>query len=506
MVSDYQYPEMKATLRNQEFLVNFTNLLGRSGLFEKQIEVAIFILGKFVQVQRVYIFESEHSGKIMRNTYEWCDTRVESLKSQYPVVHFKMNIAKLKGKLLKDGQFLAHDLGGIQNSVCKLMKSRQTKTILLLPIYIRNEMHGFLGLDSCNSIRSWNDMEIGFLRTVVTTLSGAFELHNKEVEKESSEKKFQNLFEMSSDAILIFNQFGRILEVNEKVSAILEIPKAKLLASNIQTFLIPDDSQKLASSTIFEKEIKTASGQLLPVEVSSSALIYSGKPATMWVIRNISERKQVERQILAAIIQAEERERGRLARDLHDSLGPMLSSMKLFSKVLDNHPDESKKKEMLGYINEALDESVLLIKEISNNLSPQVLNDFGLASAIQAFCKRISLTKSIDIRFDSNVFDIRFEPNTEAIIFRVLKELINNTIKHASASQIEIFLIRTAPELTLMYSDNGVGFDFQKVLANNTSGMGVANIVNQIKSINGKILVEQQTQTGFSLKMVVDLN
>jgi signal transduction histidine kinase len=218
------------------------------------------------------------------------------------------------------------------------------------------------------------------------------------------------------------------------------------------------------------------------------------------------ERKQMEREILSTIIQTEEKERGRIARDLHDGLGPLLSSLKLYAKILGNADETKKRAEILVTTNEVIDESLLMIKEISNNLSPHVLNDFGLAAAIQSFCKKMTLTKAIDINFDSNVYDLRFEINVELVLFRILKELVNNTIKHALASRIEIFLLKTENLLSLIYSDDGTGFDIKKVLDNHITGMGISNIINRIGSINGKLMFESQAEKGIQVKISVALN
>jgi len=236
------------------------------------------------------------------------------------------------------------------------------------------------------------------------------------------------------------------------------------------------------------------------------SLMLSGAFERLFYIEEIkNSEKEARRQILSAIIQAEEKERGRLARDLHDGLGPLLSSIKLYAKVLGTTPDHEKRKELLHTTMEVINESMMLIKEISNNLSPHVLDDFGLASAIQSFCKKISLTKEIEIKFDSNVFDQRFETNLEMVLFRILKELVNNTMKHALATRIEIFLLRTENMLSLIYSDNGIGFDIKRVLDDKLSGMGISNMVNRISSINGRLMFDSQTGKGIQMKMEVEL-
>lgn len=507
------YPEIVKTVRNQEFLVNFTNYLNSAGSFENKFKNAMKILGIFSGVSRVFIFEDYGNGKMTRNTFEWCCDGLAPTKDQHQRIAYKLHLADWRNQLLKDGIICASDVQTLPEELVNILKYRNVKSLLVFPLFTFNDFYGFLGFETSESKREWDDMEIGFLKTISMNLSNAFERRITHEEIINSETKFKDLFNRSSDAIFIYNLHGDIEEVNNRACEVLEISKAELLARNIEAIFPKDKipagqlykNDNASDISLFDCDLITHNNLIIPVEINSRPLIFNNRNAMMCVAHDISERKKMEREILSAIIQTEEKERGRLARDLHDGLGPLLSSLKLYVKVLGSTNDKQKREEMLRTTHEVIDESMGLIKEVSNNLSPHVLNDFGLASAIQSFCKKITLTKAIDIKFDSNVFDLRFETNAEIVLFRVLKELVNNTIKHALASRIEIFLLRTGPQLTLIYSDNGIGFDIQRVLDNRASGMGISNIVNRIGSVNGKLMFESQAEKGIQIKIEIAL-
>jgi signal transduction histidine kinase len=221
--------------------------------------------------------------------------------------------------------------------------------------------------------------------------------------------------------------------------------------------------------------------------------------------RTERSRDDSEKRVLNAIIQTEEKERRRLAKDLHDGLGPLLSTVKMAVSSLSQLENDAKSREIIENSDIVITEAIRSLKEISNNLSPHVLDNFGLVSAIKSFSGKINSTKAIKISFNSNIQDTRLEYNTEVVLYRVICELINNTIKHANAINIEIELTRHNKILTLIYSDDGQGFDVKSVLYGHSEGMGYENILSRIKSIKGIINVESDLEKGTKILIIINL-
>jgi signal transduction histidine kinase len=215
-------------------------------------------------------------------------------------------------------------------------------------------------------------------------------------------------------------------------------------------------------------------------------------------IKRLEEsRREAEKKVLNAIIQTEEKERKRFAKDLHDGLGPLLSTVKMSISTLSLMDQEPSRKEIIANTAHVIDESIKSIKEISNNLSPHILNNFGLASAIKDFSKKID-SKVVHINFDSNAFNKRFDENVEVVLYRVVCELINNTMKHANAHVVDINLTYQHKTILLSYSDDGIGFNVNEVIGENfpEHGMGYSNMLSRVNSIKGKMDVESTPENG----------
>ena len=218
------------------------------------------------------------------------------------------------------------------------------------------------------------------------------------------------------------------------------------------------------------------------------------------------ERRRSERRLMRAIIQTEERERRRFAKDLHDGLGPLLSTARMsMSALLQNERDDHSR-QVLENANNVINEAVESIKEISNNLSPHVLTNFGLASAIRNFVFKVGQSKTINIKFSTVLTDSdRFDSNIETVMYRATCELINNTLKHAEASTIDISLEKVQRTLVIKYDDNGKGFDSEAAANTQTNGMGLSNIASRINSINGVFVYNSAPNDGFHAIMKVKI-
>ena len=180
----------------------------------------------------------------------------------------------------------------------------------------------------------------------------------------------------------------------------------------------------------------------------------------------------MERKIVKTIIETEEKERNRFAKDLHDGIGALLSGIKMYlNLIMSGKVDETQKENLFVQTKELIGQAVSNAREIANNIKPHVLSHFGLAVSIKSFCEKISHSGQINIIFDSEGFSLKLEDDIELIFFRIVNELINNTLKHAHAQNSHIKLYNDEDSLFLNYSDDGIGFDVQNELKNTDKGM-----------------------------------
>lgn len=208
------------------------------------------------------------------------------------------------------------------------------------------------------------------------------------------------------------------------------------------------------------------------------------------------ERIRAERRVINAIINTEENEKKRFAKELHDGLGPLLSSVKMSLSALSDKVSGKSGQEILGSINSMTNEAISTLKEISNSLSPHVLTNFGMASAISTFIAKLNQAKSIPVSFKTNMEKERIDPDAEVVIYRAVCELISNSLRHSGASRIDIDLYRHDRYVTLHFSDDGRGFDKSRLNTDDSKGMGISNIETRVRSINGVFVLESTPGKG----------
>lgn len=319
-------------------------------------------------------------------------------------------------------------------------------------------------------------------------------LQSTEKALEFSEKKFRTLFNYSSDEIFVADLNGKILEVNQVACESLQYSHNELLNMNFTELKTEKYRPKVKENIniisqkkkyTYETEHLAKDGSVIATEMKSRLINFDGKPAILSISRNITERKKIQKQIIQTIIETEEKERRRFAADLHDGLSPILSTIRLYSDLLrsklKSRADDS---ELTDNIEELADMAISSAKEIANNITPQVLHDFGLATAVEEFCRFLNKTKSVKIETNTANYSLAGNTFAESVLFQTTKELINNTIKHAQAKNITIELKNTDKNIYLYYKDDGIGFNVKEMM-NAGSGLGLNNIQNKIKTVKG---------------------
>ena len=211
------------------------------------------------------------------------------------------------------------------------------------------------------------------------------------------------------------------------------------------------------------------------------------------------QRRISERRILNTVLRTEEKERQRFSKDLHDGLGPLLSSAKMSVSALSEGELSAKNQEIIRNARYVIDEAIRSLREISVNLSPHVLNDFGLARAVSNFINKLP-HNDMHIIFRTNLKSERFDTDVEVILYRVLCEFINNSLKHSGASLIEIELTYQEGVLRIHYRDNGCGFEVEKVA---DQGMGFSNISSRISSLKGGLSITSRPGAGMEARVDV---
>ncbi len=214
-----------------------------------------------------------------------------------------------------------------------------------------------------------------------------------------------------------------------------------------------------------------------------------------------AQRELLSKQLLSTVLRTEERSRSQFAKELHDGMGPLLSSAKMSLSAISAKNMDEHQQEILQNSRFVIDEAIRSVREISNNMSPQILMDFGLSQGIRNFISRIKSLHEVDIVFETNLDKERFDSDIEVVLYRVVCEFINNSFKHSGCSKIEVSLMLDGCNLKLKYRDNGKGFNPK--LTTISGGMGLSNITSRINSLNGSLRITSSEGKGMTASVEI---
>lgn len=213
--------------------------------------------------------------------------------------------------------------------------------------------------------------------------------------------------------------------------------------------------------------------------------------------------KNLELQAIDAMILGQEKERQRLALDLHDSVGASLSAAKLqFNYLMDENQKPEQTNVLITKISALLEDAYLEVRTISHLENSGVMAKNGLLPAVKNLSENVSGTNGFQIEVHSHGLDQRLENSLEISIFRIIQELVTNIIKHAEATEATIHITNHEDSLNIMVEDNGKGFNLNEVTKSN-KGMGISNVEKRVEHLNGTVTIESEINKGSTI--IIDI-
>ncbi len=326
----------------------------------------------------------------------------------------------------------------------------------------------------------------------------------------TTNKKYKLVSENITDGIFICRN-GKFEYLNKAINVIFgyegrELEKAKLTQlvtadyhEELENFLYsngPVNRNCNLEVECIKKDLSLVNVEMLLNYVSKDTLIYG-------VVHDITEKKHLQKNIIKTIVQTEEKERASFSKELHDGLGPLLSTIKLYLQWSERPNSSKSHTEIVSKAEEIVEEALTTVREISNKLSPHILTLYGLEAAIKNFVDKLNEADSLVIHFESNVHQ-RIDAEIEATLYRAIIECINNSIKYANANTIDIRLMKTGPQIIIQYMDDGVGFNVTETLKKR-SGLGLFNLMNRIHTIGGKVDLHSEPGKGVNYLFTVKI-
>ena len=201
---------------------------------------------------------------------------------------------------------------------------------------------------------------------------------------------------------------------------------------------------------------------------------------------------------MKAVIEAEEKERQRIAADLHDGIGQLLSAAKMNLSAVEDDVLESKKPIMEKAI-ALIHESAKEVRDVAHNLMPNVLLKKGLSNAVQEFLNKID-GRVIQVKLHAEGINTKLESNVEAVLYRVIQECVNNVIKHSKASHLDIGITMDNEGISVSIEDNGVGFNPAQI---KSDGIGLSNTRSRIEYLKGQMDIDSSPGKGTLIAIFV---
>lgn len=345
-----------------------------------------------------------------------------------------------------------------------------------------------------------------------------------EVALRESEERYRELFENAKDAIYVHDLQGTYLSINRAAEKLSGYSREEIIGHNFKEFVAPEhvryvrDSfwRKLAQQgeTTYEVDVLAKDGRRVPIEVSSRAIYENGElVGVQGMARDITERKLAQdalQMFSRQLIEAQEDERRRIARELHDQIGQILTAVKMNLHTVQQFCQGSEAGSYVKDNIEAVDEALRLVRDLSVDLRPPILDDLGLTTALRwyvdRYTKRTGL--SVDVLIDLPDENERFSRDLETACFRIAQEALTNVVRHAKARHVIVRLSRDVDALLLTVKDDGVGFDVERLRkrAPRVATLGLISMQERAHAAGGTIELDSAPASGTEIRFTLPLD
>jgi PAS domain S-box len=325
------------------------------------------------------------------------------------------------------------------------------------------------------------------------------------------------LLESISNAVFIIDHAGMIQEVNEAALQSTGYSKEELYQLHVcnlcACYDTPDEHCKQCFVTQqttepFEMQVATKSGRQYPM-IARWILLPPGLPGGMaLVLRDTSEERQERRElyhqtITNYVIQAQEDERKRVARDLHDGIGQSLYSVLVGLRILNDTPMAPAIKKHLTDVQQAVEQSMNEVKNLAAELRPSTLDDLGLVPALRSYLKRYEKNYGITTSLTVAGSKLRYDSLIETALYRICQEALTNAAKYSGTAKIEVQLQDKNDTLEMFIRDYGKGLNLRQVKNHKQGGLGLDGMSERAKLVGGKLDINTAHNEGTQIHVII---
>ena len=328
-----------------------------------------------------------------------------------------------------------------------------------------------------------------------------------------ADQTYRALVEAMSEGAVTLKD-GVVSYCNNHFAAMARAPLEKVFGSSIFDFVPSEDFRQMTgrlqkgrlTRASVEAVLHTRDGALVPVFLSGSRYFSDEKPAVGLVVTDISAQKEAERarrELSHNILKAQEAERQRVARDLHDGVNQLLSSVKYRLYTLATGAGGLAKNQVAKSVLELVDKAIAEVRLISRNLRPSELDDLGLAAALRTLTHEFQKRSGIAARLKTTraAARARIHKDMEMTLYRIAQESLNNVEKHSGASRVELGYHATPTQAMLTIHDNGRGFE-----RGTGQGLGLQNMSERAAMLRGRVAVWSLPEIGTKVTVRIPLS
>lgn len=350
---------------------------------------------------------------------------------------------------------------------------------------------------------------------VLAAIIDISERKRAERERRESEQRYAELVEQAADAIMVRRKSGEIMFVNDAACSMLGYSRIEFMRMSMMDLVDPSEQRSLEvvqgmkplETQHFERRLRHKQGHWVPVETSAHRL---GNGDIQNIFHDISERLQADearRALPRQLLGAQEKERRRIARELHDEVGQVLTASQIKLQDLEELLKGARGSQEAAELSAMMAALLQQVRQLSLELRPSVLDDLGLAAAIRWFVReRIPQTR-LKVELSASLDLPRATVELETALFRAFQSAVTNVLRHAEANTVSISLGHDADRLVLEVRDDGKGFDLDTARreAKRGGSLGLLGMEEWIRLSGGEILIESAPGKGTRILATVPL-
>ena len=398
------------------------------------------------------------------------------------------------------------------------------KALLLIPSSYSPRRKGALGLSSYSTEKVWAEESTSQLAIVANIIGATLESKYEQAARQESEGRFRYLFAQASIGIALETMEGSILDVNPAFCSMLGYSPAELQTATCACISHPEDEeverplfenlrQGLRSSYGMEKRFFRKDGSQMwgLVNVSLLNLNHGRPPLVIGMVIDVTAQKTAEaslfqrdqelQRLAGQLIEAQEEERRRISRELHDDIGQRVALLACELDLACSPAGSSPEREasLLSKLRNELDSIATDIHELSHELHSSSLQCCGLKVALKDLCWKYSHNQHLQIELHADNFDSKLPPDVALCLFRVAQEALANVLKHGGTKKVVVRVMQDSEKVRLSVKDFGVGFDPSL----QSAGLGLMSMRERLRFCGGVLSVRSALNEGTEISAEV---